>query len=248
MLKRLAVLLSLALVTAVPAAADSATLNIDAGLLTDSNGNPLANGDLILVIASQNGVFTPTVGNQFVSGNNFILSSGTSSTGSVTGAFGMNTALTGVAGETDNSIQFDLNEGATGTSASTIFSTGTSSIVGDKLAIRWYSNYTLAQFEAGVPVTGNYGTYTDTELLSAGDDGGAAWVVPAGGSAVDLDFFTFSDVNPTPGDQPNALGQALTPTGSISVPEPSTYALLATGLLFVAGVAVRKKRPAIVTK
>jgi hypothetical protein len=240
MMKRLAALLTIALVTAVPAAADSPSITLDAGLLTNSSGTPIADGDLVLLLVSPTDVFTPTIGNEFVSGDNLIVSSGNNTSGSVTGAFGMNSSLT-VAGETYNFLSFDLGEGATGSTASTIV-TNSSIVAGDKLAIRWYSNYTLADFEAGDPVTGNYGTYTTT-LVAPNDDGGADWVVPANGGAVDLNFYTVSDVDPTPGDQANVLGEALTPTGDISsaVPEPSTYELLGIGLLVCIALARKKK-------
>jgi hypothetical protein len=248
MLKRLAALLPLALLAALPAAA-AVTLTIDAGLLTDQNGNPISDGggnpenaDLILLIASPTGTFNPAPANGFVSGNNLILGS---STGSVTGAFSMIDADT-TPGETLNDLTFNLGYGATGNVATL----NSSIVVGDTLAIRWYTDFTLAQFEAGdTPTAGYYGTYTATNL-----DGGAAWVIPADGSTLTgglegpgLQFYTTND---PPGFQDPSFGEALTPvvSGEIAVPEPSTYALLATGLLFVAGMAVRKKRFAVVTK
>jgi hypothetical protein len=246
-MKRIAAILCLALITALPAAADTSTVTLDAGLLTDSSGVPLADGDLILLLVSPSGVFTPTVGNTFVSGDNLIVSS--TSSGTVSGAFAMNSSA--MAGETFNTVGFDLGQGATGASTSSIVTTvpntlptTTATVVGDKLAIRWYSDYTLADFELGLPVTGDYGTYT-TSLLNPDDDFGANWVVATG--AVELNFNTTTDTAED-GDQNFLLGYAATPTGDISVvPEPSTYALFATGLLVVAGMARRKRLAMAVT-
>jgi hypothetical protein len=254
MMKRLALLLSLTLFATIPATA-SVQLLIDAGLLTDQNGNPISDGgsnplnaDLVLAIVSPSGVFTPTVGSQFVSGDNLILAG----TGTVSGAFGVNDSST-TPGETINTITFNYLLGATGntvTNQSTV-------VAGDKIAIRWYTNFTLGDFLAGeTPTSGYYGTYTTTALLPDNEDG-SPWVTPTDGSnligsagspAPGIFFYTSND--PLGGDQSPLLGEALTPvlSGEVAVPEPSTYALLATGLLFVAGMAVRKKRLAVVTK
>jgi len=244
-MKTLSALLTLVMFTALPAAA-SVTLGLDAGLLTDQNGNPISDGgvnaangagDLVLIIASPTGVFTPTVGSQFVSGDNFILAS----TGSVTGAFEMTDQNT-TPGETSNLFTFDYGVGATGNSVTS----APSVVAGDKLAIRWYTNFTLAQFEAGqTPTSGYYGTYTTTALLP-NNDGGAAWVAPADpgfySGSNGLFFFTSND--PMGGDQSPVLGEALTPVTSTAVPEPTTYALLAIGMVVFLGVTIKRKRVA----
>jgi len=239
MIKRLSALLTLALLAAVPAAA--VTVSVDAGLLTSNTGtaNPIANGDLVLLIASPTGNFTNTTGSEFVSGDNLILGS---STGSVTGAFAMDNLASGTNGEILTSFTFDLGYGATGTSTFA----SSSIVTGDKIAIRWYDNFTLAQFEAGqTPTTGFYGTYTATGTTTP--DGGQAWILPGSSDTIALNFYTAGDYG---GSQPNSAGQALTAVNSeeVAVPEPSTYALLATGLLFLAGVAVRRKRLVTVEK
>jgi hypothetical protein len=241
MIKRLPALLFIVILVALPASA-SITLTVNAGLLTTETGSALPDGNLILLIASPTGVFGATTGNQFVTGDNLILGSSVGSSVVGTGALAMTND--GTAGETLNTItNINLGIGSTGL----IASAQSSIVTGDKVAIRFYDNYTLADFENGVPVTGDYGTYTT--LLTAAPDGGLDWTLPAAGAndtfSAGLNFFTLSDA----GTQLNIEGQALTPTldGSVAVPEPSTYALLATGLLFVAGMAVRKKRLAVVT-
>jgi len=236
---RLAALLSLTLFATVPAAA-SVDLSVDAGLLTNGSGTPIADGDLVLIIASPSGIFSPTVGSEFVSGDNLILGS---STAGVTGAISMDSLSSGTAGETYKGITFDLGTGATGDTTMS----APSVVAGDQLAIRWYTNFTLQDFENGLtPTSGFYGTYT----TSAPPDGGGSWVVGSDNSAetgqLGLLFLTQSDG----GSSPDIQGEALTPviSGDIAVPEPSTYALLATGLLFLAGAAVRRKRLAVVVK
>jgi hypothetical protein len=240
MLKRLVALLTLALLAALPVSAQSVTLSLDAGLLTDHNGNDLSTSDLILLIASPTGSFTPTTGSEFVSGNDLIVGA---AGGVVTGAFSPNYALT-TQGETLNNITFDLGIGATGNASSV----QSSIVAGDALAIRWYDNFTLADFEAGeTPTSGYYGTYTG----GATPDFGAAWSIPAAGSfdtgSNGLEVFTSNDpLGGDPNISPSDL-EALTPVAT-AVPEPSSYALMATALVFFAGLALKRKQLASATK
>src|SRR5271170_1198712 len=107
MMKRLSALLPIVLLTAVPAAA-SVTLSVDAGILSNNTGTPIADGDLVLLLASPDAAFTPTVGSEFVSGDDLILAAGTASSGNVAGAgaFGMNSSQT-TPGETLNTLSFN---------------------------------------------------------------------------------------------------------------------------------------------
>jgi len=241
MIKRLLVSLPIALLGALPVSA-SVSLDVNAGLLTSHTGADLTDGDLILLIAStSSGTFGAAPAGGFVSGDNIIVGTPTA----VTGAFAMNDGASGTTGETYNTLMFNYGSGSVNNSTSTALTFD----AGDKLAIRWYDDFTLAQFEAGqTPTQGDYGTYTISGTTSP--DGGLAWVGPADGSvltggepdAQGLNFFTMSDTSSgSPGSQPNSFGMANTPVLAEVVPEPSTFALFGVGFLLYAGSVLRKR-------
>jgi hypothetical protein len=234
MIKRLFVSLPILLLGVLPVSA-SVTISVDAGLLTSHTGADLTDGDLILLIASTGtGTFGPATPGGFVSGDDVIVGSLTLGD---TGAFAMADQNTRTTGQTFNELIFDYGIG----SVSDASPTASTFAAGDKLAIRWYDDFTLAQFEAGqTPTQGDYGTYTT--VGTSAPDGGLGWVAPPDGvadtGAQGLNFFTLSDA----GTQPNILGEAGTPVlGAAVVPEPSNLILMGAGLL-ICVVSVMRKR------
>jgi hypothetical protein len=204
-------LLALLAVLIVPVRA-TVTANLDAGLLTapvgapmqGDNTSPSTNGSLLLLIDLGS---SHTIDNVLNSGE-FV-----SGTNFILAAGGFNT-----------------NGGTDETLTSFSFAGGS---VGDDIALRWFPQITLAQFEAATTTSaGNYfGSYAPSPLGSI-PDGGDTWLVPSSGSDISLNFFTMgSDFG---GSQPDSAG--FTNFQVKGVPEPSTYALLGLSLLLLLGM------------
>ena len=217
-MKKLLALLFLAIAT--PALADF-TIILDAGKLRISAATPMPLGSvLVLVAAGGDGSFSNSLAaGQYASGNDILLSLITVPNSAV----GFNNS--GGVDETLNTI--------------TINTTNFPSLaVGDLLALRWFPQISLAQFNAGVtPSTGNnFGTYNPLFWGNGTNnpDGGQVWAVPSGGSTINLNFFT-SD---TAGTQNPAEGYAQFTV----VPEPSSFVLAGVSLLGAAAFRLRKRR------
>lgn len=182
------------------------TVNLDAGQLTSPVAAPMqiddnsgsVNGSLLLILdlGAGNSVSDTLSPGDFVSGSNTILAAG---------GFNDN------GGTNETLTAFDVNAPAT---------------VGDEIALRWFPQITLAQYNLRAVPSGGYyfGTYSPA---GGNPDGGDTWTVPSSGSLIDLNFFTTdSDFG---GTQSPSLGFAGSQVQA--VPEPSTYALTCLGLL-----------------
>ena len=164
------------LVVATTASADF-TVILDAGRLRLSAATPMAlDSVLVLVAAGGDGLFSNTLApGQYASGNDIVLSV-MSAPGSA-GAFNNS----GGPDETLNLL--------------TIKTAGFPTlVVGDLLALRWFPQISLTQFNSSVtPVAGNnFGTYNPLFWGNGTNDpdGGNEWAVPAAGATINLNFFT----------------------------------------------------------
>jgi hypothetical protein len=216
-MKKILALLFVALAT--PAFADFTVL-LDAGKLRLSLGTPMPVGSvLVLVAAGGDGIFSNTLGaGQYASGNDILLS--------VLSAPGSAQAFN-LSGGTDETLN-------TFTISTTSFPT---LAVGDLLALRWFPQILLTQFQSGTtPSAGNnFGTYNPLFWGNGSNnpDGGQAWAVPSGGATINLNFFTTD----TAGSQNPAEGYAQFTV----VPEPSSLLLAGVSLLGAAAFRLRKR-------
>jgi len=219
-MKKLLALLFLAVAT--PAFADF-TIILDAGKLRLSAATPMPAGSvLVLVAAGGDGSFSNSLAaGQYASRNDILLSLITVPNSAV----GFNTS--GGPDETLNTITINT-------------SSFPSLAVGDLLALRWFPQISLTQFNAGTtPSTGNnFGTYNPLFWGNGSNnpDGGQAWAVPSGGSTVNLNFFTTDSGGG--GSQAPAEGYAQFTV----VPEPSSFVFVGISLLGAAGFRLRKRR------
>ncbi len=183
------------------------TVIVDAGRLRLNAATPMAQGSvLVLVAAGGDGTFSNSLApGQYAAGNDVVLS-----VASVPGsAAGFNNS-----GGPDESLN-------TMTIASGSFP---GLAVGDLLALRWFPEITLAQFQAGVtPAAGNhFGTYNPLFWGNGSNnpDGGEPWAVPGGGATINLNFFTTDSAGG--GSQNPAEGYAqFTVTGGTQLPAVS---------------------------
>ena len=217
-------LLALLCLAPLSARADISINVLDAGELTSSPLTPMQadnsmgslNGSLLLLfdLGSSNTASDVLTAGQFVSGTNTIL-----------GAGGFNT--NGGTAETRTVFNFAL--------------TG-SQKTGDEMALRWFPQITLAQYESGTKTLAGevFGTYNPA---GGNPDGGTAWTVPADGATIQ-DLFFFTSNSDGGGSQLPTAGLAATPVLGLSVaPEPSTYVLLGMGLLAL--LAIRRRVAAV---
>ncbi len=198
---------------AAPALADF-TVIADAGRLRLDAATPMAQGSvLVLVAAGGDGTFSNTLApGQYAAGSDIVLS-----VASVSGsAAGFNNS--GGPDETLNTITI-----------STASFPGLA--VGDLLALRWFPEITLAQFQAGMtPAAGNhFGTYNPLFWGNGSNnpDGGEPWAVPGGGATINLNFFTTDSAgggtqNPAEGYAPFTItGGTHAPTVTLTVTDAS---------------------------
>jgi hypothetical protein len=214
-MKKLILFLSL---VAISSSYGAFTVNMDAGLLKGPGGAdtmvsdstpPSTNGSLLLLIdeGAGNTLSNSLAPGQYVSGNNTILAAG----------------------------GFNSNSG-THDETFTVFNF-TNGTAGDLIALRWFPNITLAQYQANAtPSAGQtFGSYNP---LAAGNgtnspDGGDPWALPSSGT-INLNFFTTDD----------AMGSQLSSRGFANftvIPEPSVFALLAVGTIVAPFLSRRKK-------
>jgi len=203
-------LLSLLATMAFPARADF-SINLDAGELTSPVTQPMQadnlsgslNGSLLLILdlgSSQSLSNNVNPGN-YVSGTNFVLAAG----------------------------GFNTNGGTNETLTSFYVSSTPAASVGDVIALRWFPQITLSQYNSGsLPLAGqSFGSYTPNPVGST-PDGGDQWLVPTSG-LIDLSMYT---VNSDGGGSQAALA-GYAGSQIETIPEPSTYTLLGMGLFLL---------------
>ena len=170
-------LLALAFLAVSTTALADFTVILDAGRLRLSAATPMAlDSVLVLVAAGGDGLFSNILApGQYASGNDIVLSVMTIP-GSA-GAFNNS-------GGPDETLNF-----------LTIKTAGFPTLVaGDLLALRWFPQISLTQFNAGTtPAAGNnFGTYNPLFWGNGSNnpDGADPWAVPAAGATINLNFFT----------------------------------------------------------
>ena len=173
-MRKLLALLFLAAVT--PVLADF-TVIVDAGRLRLSAATAMPfDSVLVLVAAGGDGLFSNSLApGQYASGNDIVLSV-ISATGSA-GAFNNS----GGPDETLNVLKISTANFPT-------------LAAGDLLALRWFPQISLTQFNGGAtPIAGNnFGTYNPLFWGNGSNnpDGDDPWAVPAAGATINLSFFT----------------------------------------------------------
>lgn len=207
-MRKLLALLFLAVVT--PAFADF-TVILDSGRLRLNAATAMAlDSVLVLVAAGGDASFSNNLApGQYASGNDIVLSVLT---------------VPGSAAAFNNSGGPDETLNAL-TISTANFPTLT---VGDLLALRWFPQISLTQFNTGTtPVAGNnFGTYNPLFWGNGSNnpDGGNEWAVPSGGATINLNFFTTDSggggtQNPTEGYAQFIVGGV--PTVTLKVTDSS---------------------------
>ena len=175
-------------------------------------------GGLMLIIANDGeSTFQPAAANEYVTGDNFIV-----------GAFAM----------ADNAGSGFPNEVTGNLGPYSYSGSGGSLAQGDELALRWFPDLTLTEYNNGqLPAAGDhYGTYSAGSTTPA--DGGNAWVVPSDtGTTLDLDFYT-SDSGGGGNEAPSAGFASST---IAAVPEPTSFAFM-LGSIAVGAVFLRRRK------
>jgi len=190
----------------------TATIDLTAGVLYNSSGQVLPQGDLVLLVADTgtNGFGPLDTGSSLTVGS--FLNSEDQIIGSTTVSTQEGSYPTGTAVASFPSIP--VGSGSYTTLAA-----------GDSVAVFWFTGLNSS---STVLTPGSYGYYT----TSVPADGSASWVVPpSGAGAVDLVFETGADF----GSNPETAGYA----NLTAVPEPATYALLAGVAALVGAVGIR---------
>lgn len=111
--------------------------------------------------------------------------------------------------------------------------------VGDQLLLVAYPTLTLA---SSAPGNGTPGFFFRTDSVIDGSD--IAWIAPADGSTVSLFAYTLGAGGSLPNNQFTSGVGATGGQGFTTVPEPSTYALLAMSGIGMAGYMIRRRRRA----
>lgn len=110
---------------------------------------------------------------------------------------------------------------------------------GDQILLRWYPTLDVNDLGTGPGAGTHYGQFR-TDLVETNYGSDTAWVVPAEGATINLNFLTAdnggTDGGPGHGDHPESEGIA----NLTVIPEPSTYALV--GLALAALGFARRRR------
>ncbi len=188
------------------AAGASTLIGLSAGDLTDQSGAALPANSLLLLIASgtDSQFENSLTEGQFVGGDDIALAFAS-----------VNNNLGGIQ-TTSNS--FNLS----------------TTLVGQPIAIRWFSNFTYQQYlNAETPLVGSrYGTFAGQTTGTPND--GMPWVLPGVGGAITINFVTesanlFGDLQLADAYN-NSFGQTLSTVAV--VPEPGGIGLVLTGCVF----------------
>jgi hypothetical protein len=205
-MKKIICILTIAVTTSAYA---DFTVQLDAGQLRLNGATTMATNSLLLLIEAggDNSFSNSLAPGQYVSGNDIVLSA----IAFPASAGGFNNS-----GGTNETINTLTNLPSTNT--------------GDLIALRWFPQITLAQWQAGAtPTAGqSFGTYNPltngSGTIAPGGgannpDGGAVWAVPSGGTTINLNFFTTNSDGG--GTQTPAEGFA----NFAVVPEPTAFVL-----------------------
>lgn len=209
MMKTSLALFALALALTLPARADF-TASVDAGRLTSPLSAPMqpatlpgfTDGSLLLLVdLGSSGTYDSnlTAGN-FVAGTNFILAAG----------------------------GFNEFYGPGSQETVTPFNVSGSPTAGDKIALVWFPQLTLQDYNNGELTTG--GMYFGEYSATGTPDGGDPWVVPNSNGLINLNFFT-TDTLDGGSQTAGPLGPGYTQFQVAAVPEPSANILHGFGLL-----------------
>ena len=144
------------------AQADSVSVEVNAGILSNAAGTPLPDNGLLQLVVSQSGTFTAPTANSFVTGDNYIAYQ-----------FAVNGSTTsGTIGETDTTFTLTLSSNI---------------VANEEAVLRWFPGLTTASTSPGTADT-TYGQFRSNSSEGFGD---SPWYIPAS-RAVTFAFTTTS--------------------------------------------------------